>query len=101
MTRTCGASWNFTERRAVSLPFSSIPMTHPYDSGAVVTDENGAVTRWITRGEERPGLQREPQVNGRDSSDLSEAAGSAAARSACPSPAGNMYLPAQTWTVIF
>ena len=30
------------------------PNDHPYDSGAVVTDENGAVTRWITRGEERP-----------------------------------------------
>lgn len=30
------------------------PNSHPYDSGLIVADENGAVTRWLTKEDERP-----------------------------------------------
>lgn len=30
------------------------PNSHPYDSGLLMEDENGAVTRWLTKEEERP-----------------------------------------------
>lgn len=30
------------------------PNSHPYDSGLIVADENGSVTRWLTKEDERP-----------------------------------------------
>lgn len=30
------------------------PNNHPYDSGLLVTDENGVVTRWLTKEDDRP-----------------------------------------------
>ena len=30
------------------------PNSHPYDSGVVIADENGAVTNWLTKEDERP-----------------------------------------------
>lgn len=32
----------------------SHPNDHPYDSGLLVTDENGSVTKWLTKEDERP-----------------------------------------------
>ncbi len=34
------------------------PNSHPYDSGLVFTDENGAVTRWLAKEDERPTYYR-------------------------------------------
>lgn len=34
------------------------PNSHPYDSGLIVADENGAVLQWLTKEEERKGYYR-------------------------------------------
>lgn len=34
------------------------PNSHPYDSGLIIADENGAVMQWITREEDRPDYYR-------------------------------------------
>lgn len=34
------------------------PNSHPYDSGLIVTDENGAVLRWLAKEDERPTYYR-------------------------------------------
>lgn len=36
----------------------SHPNDHPYDSGLLVTDENGSVTKWLTKEDERPQYYR-------------------------------------------
>lgn len=41
------------EKKAMATLFVH-PNNHPYDSGLLMEDENGAVVRWLTKEEERP-----------------------------------------------
>lgn len=45
---------NFHKRHGGVATLFTHPNSHPYDSGLLVTDENGAVIRWLTKEDVRP-----------------------------------------------
>lgn len=44
----------FHKKKGGLVTLFTHPNSHPYDSGLVVADENGAVTQWLTKEDERP-----------------------------------------------
>ena len=49
---------NFHREKGGLVTLFTHPNSHPYDSGLVITDENGAVLQWLAKEDERPEYYR-------------------------------------------
>lgn len=45
---------NYHKEKKALVTIFTHPNSHPYDSGLIITDENSAVTHWLTKEDDRP-----------------------------------------------